>query len=78
MTTLAPVEEFVLAPATCQARTLRKGQTLRITDLEGQQVADMIAFTLPDLDDRLWPSTTIRKDPSKNTRTFVAWRVGHA
>lgn len=60
MTTLALAEEFVLAPATCVARTLHTGQTLRITDLEGQQVADVIAFTLPDLSDRLWPSTTIR------------------
>jgi urea carboxylase-associated protein 1 len=60
MTVAALAEEFVLAPRTCVARTLRTGQTLRITDLEGQQVADLIAFTLPDLDDRLWPSTTIR------------------
>ena len=60
MTTVALAEDFVLAPATCVARTLQRGQTLRITDLEGQQVADVIAFTLPDLTDRLWPSTTIR------------------
>lgn len=60
MTTLALAQEFVLAPATCVARTLTPGQTLRIIDLEGQQVADIIAFTLPDLTDRLWPSTTIR------------------
>jgi len=53
-------EDFVLVPARCVARTLRRGQTLRITDLEGQQVADVIAFALPDLSDRLWPSTTIR------------------
>lgn len=58
VTTLA--EDFVLAPAACVARTLRRGQALTITDLEGQQVADVIAFTLPDLADRLWPSTTIR------------------
>lgn len=60
MTTLALAEDFVLAPATCAARRLQRGQTLRVTDLEGQQVADIIAFTLPDLTDRLWPSTTIR------------------
>lgn len=60
MTVAALAEEFVLAPRRCVARTLRSGQTLRITDLEGQQVADLIAFTLPDLSDRLWPSTTIR------------------
>jgi uncharacterized protein len=60
MTTAALAEDFVLAPAGCVARTLRRGQTLRITDLEGQQVADVIAFALPELTDRLWPSTTIR------------------
>ena len=60
MTTLGLAEDFVLAPARCVARPLRRGQTLRITDLEGQQVADVIAFALPDLSDRLWPSTTIR------------------
>jgi uncharacterized protein len=56
----ALAEEFVLAPRACVARTLKQGQTLRIRDLEGAQVADIIAFTLPDLNDRLWPSTTIR------------------
>jgi uncharacterized protein YcgI (DUF1989 family) len=60
MTTAALAEDFALAPARCTARPLRRGQTLRITDLEGQQVADLIAFSLPDLSDRLWPSTTIR------------------
>jgi uncharacterized protein YcgI (DUF1989 family) len=53
-------EEFVLAPRGAIARTMAAGQTLRITDLEGQQVADLIAFALPELRDRLWPSTTIR------------------
>ena len=60
MSTNALAEDFVLAPARSTARILRRGQTLRITDLEGQQVADLIAFALPDLSDRLWPSTTIR------------------
>jgi uncharacterized protein YcgI (DUF1989 family) len=60
MTTATLADDFVLGPARCIARTLGPGQTLRITDLQGQQVADLIAFTLPDLSDRLWPSTTIR------------------
>jgi uncharacterized protein len=60
MPTVTPVEDFVLAPRAAVARQLHRGQTLRITDLEGQQVADIIAFTWPDLQDRLWPSTTIR------------------
>lgn len=60
MTATPLLEDFVLAPRAGVARQLRRGQTLRITDLEGQQVADIIAFTWPDLQDRLWPSTTIR------------------
>jgi uncharacterized protein YcgI (DUF1989 family) len=60
MTTDKLAEDFVLAPRGFVARELRLGQTLRITDIEGQQVGDVIAFTLPDLQDRLWPSTTIR------------------
>jgi uncharacterized protein YcgI (DUF1989 family) len=60
MTTDRLAEDFVLAPRGFVARELRPGQTLRITDIEGQQVGDVIAFTLPDLQDRLWPSTTIR------------------
>lgn len=60
MTTQTLAEDFVLAPRACVARRLDAGQRLRITDLEGQQVADIIAFTWPGLEDRLWPSTTIR------------------
>jgi urea carboxylase-associated protein 1 len=60
VTTDTLAEDFVLAPRACVARELRRGQTLTLTDLEGQQVADVIAFALPDLQDRLWPSTTIR------------------
>jgi uncharacterized protein YcgI (DUF1989 family) len=71
MLTVALAQEFVLAPGACVARTLQRGQTLRITDLEGQQVADLIAFTLPDLTDRLWPSTSIRLNGT------VYFTVGH-
>jgi urea carboxylase-associated protein 1 len=60
VTTGALPDDFVLPPRACVVRELRRGQTVRITDLEGQQVADVIAFTWPDLEDRLWPSTTIR------------------
>ena len=60
MTTGTLAEDLVLAPGACVAREIGRGQSLRITDLEGQQVADVIAFTWPDMTDRLWPSTTIR------------------
>jgi uncharacterized protein YcgI (DUF1989 family) len=39
--------ELRLEPQTGAAFRLRRGQTLRITDLEGEQVADLVAFT-PD------------------------------
>ncbi len=71
MTTNALSEDFVLEPATCVARPLQRGQSLRITDLQGKQVADVIAFVLPELTDRLWPSTTIRLNGT------VYFTVGH-
>ena len=54
------VEDFTLQPRACTARELRKGQTLRVTDIEGQQVADLIAFALEDLSEKFWISNTIR------------------
>jgi urea carboxylase-associated protein 1 len=54
------VEDFTLQPRGCMARELRKGQTLRVTDIEGQQVADLIAFALQDLSEKFWISNTIR------------------
>ena len=42
------------------SETLGEIQDRLRPDLEGAQVADVIAFTLPHLNDRLWPSTTIR------------------
>jgi uncharacterized protein YcgI (DUF1989 family) len=60
MSGAAVTEELVLEPRGYLARELHAGQTLRITDLEGQQVADVIAFVLPELTDRLWVSNTLR------------------
>lgn len=51
---------LVLEPAGCMALELRAGQSLEITDTEGQQVADIVAFVQPELRDRLWVSNTIR------------------
>lgn len=54
------IRDFVLEPAGCVALEMRAGQTLRVTDLEGRQVADIVAFVKPDLSDKLWVSNTVR------------------
>jgi uncharacterized protein YcgI (DUF1989 family) len=53
-------EDLILDPGGCVARELRAGQTLSITDVEGGQVADIAAFALDDLSDKMWVSNTIR------------------
>jgi urea carboxylase-associated protein 1 len=54
------VEDLMLAPGEPIARELRAGQILRVTDLQGQQVGDLIAFALEDLSEKFWISNTIR------------------
>jgi urea carboxylase-associated protein 1 len=54
------VEEFVLPPRGYMARELSRGDILRVTDLEGQQVGDLIAFNRADLSEKFWISNTIR------------------
>jgi uncharacterized protein len=54
------VEDFTLAPRGCMARELPRGQSLRVTDIEGKQVGDLIAFALDDLGEKFWVSNTIR------------------
>lgn len=56
----AVVEDLVLPPRGYLAREVRMGQVLRVTDLHGKQVGDLIAFALDDLDEKLWISNTIR------------------
>jgi uncharacterized protein len=54
------VEDLVLSPRAPIVREVRAGQTLRVTDREGQQVGDLIAFALDDLAEKFWISNTIR------------------
>jgi uncharacterized protein YcgI (DUF1989 family) len=54
------VEDFTLQPRGCAARELRKGRSMRVTDIEGKQVADLVAFALDDLTEKFWISNTIR------------------
>ena len=41
---ILPISRYHLAPQTGIAFTVQKGQTIRIIDVEGQQVADLISF----------------------------------
>ena len=54
-----PLREETIAPAGHFAAELRAGQVLRVVDLEGQQVADLICFALADLEERLSIVNTI-------------------
>jgi uncharacterized protein len=45
--------EETIAPAGYFAAELKKGQVLRIIDVQGQQVADLICFNSARLDEKL-------------------------
>lgn len=66
-----PLREEVIAPTGHFAAELRAGQVLRIVDIEGQQVADLVCFALGALDERLSIVNTI----SLNRQVFP--RVGN-
>jgi urea carboxylase-associated protein 1 len=54
------VEETVIPPRGKLACEVTRGQVLRIIDLQGQQVGDIIAFNLHNLAEKFWISNTIR------------------
>ncbi|MEE9301475.1 MAG: urea carboxylase-associated family protein [Alphaproteobacteria bacterium] len=41
-------ERIVIAPKSAEAVIVKRGQTLRVTDIEGQQVADFVCFNETD------------------------------
>lgn len=47
------IQKWELPARDCVAIEMKKGQVLRIVDLEGQQVADLVCFNLHDLTERL-------------------------
>jgi hypothetical protein len=65
------LREETIAPAGHFAVELKKGQVLRIVDVEGQQVADLVCFNLAKLDEKLSAMNTI----SLNKQVFP--RVGY-
>lgn len=63
------VQDLLLQPRGFTAFTVRKGQTLRIIDIEGQQVGDVVVFNHSDHADRLSPQNTIVLNRTANLRT---------
>ncbi len=53
------MKEVTVEPAGYFATEVRKGQVLRIVDLEGQQVADFICFNLSRLEEKISVMNTI-------------------
>ena len=56
----AIVFEEIIPPRGKIAREMTAGETLRIVDLEGQQVGDIIMFNKNDLQEKFWISNTVR------------------
>ncbi len=52
--------ETVVPPRGFIAAEMRRGQSLRITDLEGGQVGDVVVFADRSLAEKFWISNTIR------------------
>lgn len=65
------LRDETIAPAGHFAAELRKGQVLRIIDVEGQQVADVVAFNARKLSERLSLANTV------NLNKQVFPRVGY-
>jgi len=51
---------YNIPPRGLIAAEMRRGQRLRVTDLEGGQVGDLVAFAGDSLAEKLWTSNTIR------------------
>lgn len=54
------IDAVVIPPAGRLAREVGRGDVMRIIDLEGRQVGDLIAFNRANLEEKFWISNTIR------------------
>ena len=58
-----------MPPKTGHAVTVKKGQHLRITDLEGKQVVDVALFNADNYKEKLRPRTRARATCRRRART---------
>lgn len=66
------VKEWVLPPGKELGLTVKKGQVIRVIDLEGQQVVDFVCFNSQDKAEKLWVGGTI----INNGNVFI--KKGHS
>lgn len=53
------VQRFTIAPASARAFTVKAGQRVRVLQVEGQQVGDLVCFNLTNLRERFSSSRTL-------------------
>ena len=70
-TKMKVLREQIVAPAGYFSGEIRRGQVLRITDIEGQQVADLVTISADNIAEKLSVMNTI----SLNKQVFP--RVGY-
>jgi uncharacterized protein len=63
------LQEFVIPAREYHAFTMRTGNTLRITDIEGKQVADLVCFNLSTPEERLNNEYTMLLNSTYNPTT---------
>ncbi len=51
--TIAPTNQYHIAPQTGVAFTVQKGQIIRVIDVDGEQVADLVCFARQDVEEYL-------------------------
>lgn len=76
------VFEKIIAPKSALAFKVKKGQFLRIIDLEGKQVGDLILFNEHDYTEKLSPAYTRwingrRREPPKSWSIIQGFTTGH-
>jgi uncharacterized protein YcgI (DUF1989 family) len=59
-------KKIVIRPQTGSSFIMKKGQRIRVIDLEGKQVADLVAFNLADKKEKLSTAVTIDNNSSLN------------
>ncbi len=66
------IKEWVLGPGTGLGLEAKKGQVIRVIDLEGQQVIDFVCFNAHDPEEKMWVGSTIINNRS------VFFKKGHS
>ena len=69
---IGPLNEYQIAAQTGAAFRVKKGQTIRVVDVEGEQVADLVCFARQDPSDARptwWKSKSLLRNP-KRIRTL--------